>query len=321
MQKKSENALQIGIFFVGALDKTGDKWYHYMNSMLEECTVVGRVIFVTAFKGGVGKTTVSSGIACALASLGKKVCVVDADFGMRCMDLVLGLSDAAMYDCSDVLTGTVGLSDALLQCPSAPGVWFLPAPIRYDGRPFERETVERVFSELRDMFDFCILDSSAELTGYYRLFADVADDALVVTLHQTVSIRAAEKTAAHLASFGHYNVKLVVNCFREEQAKKGTLPCLTEIILRSSVPLLGVVPRSEDLQEDQEAVRLPLTGKENAKLKPYEAALLNIASRLCGLTVPLWDGVEKPKRKKKCLLLRKKTAEQADNGRKVGASV
>lgn len=267
---------------------------------------MGRVIFVTAFKGGVGKTTVSAGIACALAALGKRVCIVDADFGMRCMDLVLGMADYAMYDCSDVLQGNCTVTDALLPVNDCEGLWFLPAPIRYDGAMPDRERALNMIAYLKERFDFCILDSSAELTPYYRLFADLADDAIVVTLHQSVAIRAAEKTAAHLASFGHRRVHLVVNCFSEEKAKSRKLPTLPDIIFRSSVPLIGVVPRSDRLPEDQEAVSLALSGEPNRRLADYEAAFLNIACRMCGLEIPLWKGVSFPKRKGSALRAREK---------------
>lgn len=262
---------------------------------------LGRVIFVTAFKGGVGKTTVSAGLACALATLGKKVCVVDADFGMRCMDLVLGMEDNALYDCYDVLTGNCEPGSAIASVNGIRSLWFVPAPIRYDGGILLRERADAFFAYLREQFDFCIIDSSAELSDYYRLFADEADEAVVVTLHQSTAIRAAEKTAANLSSFGFRQVRLVVNCYRDAEAQKGTLPGLAEIIYRSSVALVGAVPLSDRLQVDQESRRLPFTGRDFERLRPYEAAYLNIALRVLGAWVPLREGVDRPGRKKKAI--------------------
>ena len=267
---------------------------------------MGRVIFVTAFKGGVGKTTVTAGIACALSALGKRVCIMDADFGMRCMDMVLGMSDFAMYDCSDVLQKRCNVTDALLPIGDFDCMWFLPAPIHYDGTIPDRARAAELISYLKDRFDYTFLDSSAELTPYYRVFADLCDEAIVVSLHQSVAIRAAEKTAAHLASFGHRRVNMVVNCFSEEKASEGKLPTLLEMIYRSSVPLLGAVPRSDTLPEDQECAFLTMTGDPKLKLRNYEVAFLNIACRLCGLEIPLWKGVSAPKRKKTVLAEREK---------------
>ena len=183
---------------------------------------MGRVIFVTAFKGGVGKTTAAAGIAAALASLGKRVCIVDADFGMRCMDLVLGLENSVLFDCGDVLAGRCSLEDALM---------------RVD------ESGNLRFASIRANCDYCIVDSSAELTDYYRSFAREADEAVVVSLHQSTSIRAAEKTAANLAAIGYRRVRLLVNGYRYRFAAEGRLPTVLEVIRRSSVPLLGGDPR------------------------------------------------------------------------------
>lgn len=262
---------------------------------------MGRVIFVTAFKGGVGKTTSAAGIAAALAALGKKVCVLDADFGMRCMDLVLGMESRVLFDCSDVLTGRCTLSEAIVPVGDDGSLWFLPAPMRYDGRPFAKEKADAMFAELRDAYDFCLVDSSAELSDYYRLFAGEADEAIVVSLHQSTAVRAAEKTAANLASFGHWRIRLVVNGYRAGMAFAGKLPTMLEMIRRSSVPLLGAVPFAETLPADQERGETAFGGKARRRLKPYEAAFLNIALRLCGADVPLLEGVVPPGRKAACL--------------------
>lgn len=271
------------------------------NSMLEECTVLGRVIFVTAFKGGVGKTTVAAGIAAALAAMGKKVCVVDADFGMRCMDLVLGMEDRVLYDCADVLFGRCEPAEATVQIPEREFLWFLPAPIRYEGGALPRERLDGMFAFLREKFDYCIVDSSAELSEYYRQFAIHADEAVVVCLHQSTAVRAAEKTAANLASFGCGQIRLVVNGYRASCAGEGSLPTILEMIRRSSVPLIGTVPLSEEIPTEQEKGTIALGGKEFRRLRPYEAAFLNIALRLCGAHIPLLQGVSRPGRRKRSI--------------------
>lgn len=262
---------------------------------------MGRVIFVTAFKGGVGKTTVCAGIAAALAALGKRVCVVDADFGMRCMDLVLGMEDRVLYDCTDVLSGRCQPSDAIVRVAEREELWFLPAPMRYDGGALPREELEKLFAFLRGSYDFCLVDSSAELSEYYRQFARQADEAVIVSLHQSTAVRAAEKTAANLASFGHRQVRLVVNGYRASRAEDGSLPTILEMIRRSSVPLIGAVPMSEELPTEQEKGTVAFGGKDFRRLRPFEAAFLNIALRLCGAQVPLLRGVTRPGRRKRCI--------------------
>lgn len=270
------------------------------NSMLEGCAVLGRVIFVTAFKGGVGKTTVSAGIAEALAVLGKRVCLVDADFGMRCLDLVLGMESDVLYDCSDVLAGRCELTDAVAPVEGCDGLWFLASPIRFDGRELPKERVNALFDELRRQYDLCIVDSSAEMSPYYRDFACAADEALVVTLHQSTAIRAAEKTAANLAQLGYTRMHLVVNGYRAKSAEKGELPSLLGMIRCSAVPLVGAVPFCESLPTEQERANKLLSGRRR-RARTYEVAFLNIALRLCGVQLPLLKGVQRPGSRKKCL--------------------
>ncbi|MEG2117964.1 MAG: AAA family ATPase, partial [Clostridia bacterium] len=93
--------------------------------------ILGRAIFVTSFKGGVGKTTVSANLASALAFIGKKVLVVDGDFGMRCMDMVLGLENEIVFNIYDVLTNKCSYEEAILQYENS-GFDFMPAPMLFD---------------------------------------------------------------------------------------------------------------------------------------------------------------------------------------------
>lgn len=259
---------------------------------------MGRIIFVTSFKGGVGKTTVSANIASALALLGRRVLVVDADYGNRCMDLVLGMEDACLFDGADAITGRVDVHKAVKQHGVAAGLYFLPAPAFFSGSLSPEDTTA-FFARLKADFDFIIVDSSAEDGDNYRAFARAAEDALVVTFHQTTAIRAAEKTAARLAELGYSNIRMVVNCYRAGAADKGLLPSMYDIIQGAKVQLIGAIPADEQVPLTQEAGRLPYLGK--GRLAPYEAATLNIAKRLMGASVPLFKDVYRPKKLKKYL--------------------
>ena len=108
---------------------------------------MGGSIFVTSFKGGVGKTTVCANLAGALCNLGHTVLVVDGDFGMRCMDIVLGLENEALFDLGDVLAGRTELERAVLQSPRVPSLSFLPAPMNCRVPP-GREAVAGVIDAL-----------------------------------------------------------------------------------------------------------------------------------------------------------------------------
>lgn len=258
---------------------------------------MGRVLFVTGFKGGVGKTTVAANIASTLRAAGKRVLLIDGDFGMRCMDLVLGLESETLFDCSDVLRGDCAATAAMAEVRGDSGFCFIPAPINYTGETFSPESYSDLISSVREDFDFVIIDSCAEATPYYISFARLADEALIITLHQSTSVRAAEKTATRLSALGVNTLSLVVNCYRDSYAASGELPDIADIIERSSVKLMGVVPFDGELQANQEAARLAFTGDGRKKVSQSEAAFFNIAMRLCGKRARLFENVAYPKRR------------------------
>lgn len=260
-------------------------------------SALGRVIFVTGFKGGVGKTTVSANLAATLYALGNKVLVIDGDFGMRCMDMVLGLESETLFDCSDVLTGRCSPTAAMCEVRNRTGFSFIPAPMNLADEKIPKSAFADFINEVRNDFDYIIIDSCAEMTDYYMAFAATADEAVIVTLHQSTSVRAAEKTAARLSMMGISKLSLVVNGYRASFAEKGKLPDIVEIINRSSVRLLGVVPYGEKLQASQEAAELAFMGDMKKKASKWEAAFYNIAQRLCGKRVLLFAGAESLKKR------------------------
>jgi len=256
-------------------------------------TAAGRVIFITSFKGGVGKTTAAANIAAALRAFGYRALVIDGDFGMRCMDLVLGCESDTVFDCFDVLTGRCEPEKAIAE---SEGLFFMPAPMNYSGEPIPADSFFALFSKLRQKFDFIIIDSSADPSPYYLSFARVADEAIIVAHHQSTAVRAAEKTAAKLSEW-FSDPKLIINGFHREYAEKGKLPSIVDIINRSTVGLIGVIPFDENLPADQEKGYVTLSSEKNARLKKYEAAFVNTTLRLLGKRVPLFHNVFTPKRK------------------------
>jgi len=210
---------------------------------------------------------------------------------------VLGLEDEAIFDCSDVLTGRCSATAALTEVDESGKFSFIPAPINHTDGTLPDSAYTELFNELREDFDFIIVDSCAEMTDYYTSFASHADEAIIVTLHQSTAVRAAEKTAARLSAMGIEKLSLVVNGYRANFAEKGRLPDILEIINRSSIKLLGVVPYSEKLQASQEAAELSFSGELRRKATPWENAFYNIASRLCGSRVKLFEGADQLKKR------------------------
>lgn len=257
---------------------------------------MGRVIFVTSFKGGVGKTTLSANLSAVLARLGHRVLAADGDFGMRCLDMALGLESESVYDIYDALCGRCPIEDAIIPCQKVQNLHFLASPMKRPATDMPPRLYLDLFNDLRQRFDYIIIDSSAEESPYYLSFASAADDALVVSLHQSLSIRAAEKTGMRLGALGFKNLRLVVNGYRESFVKGEALPSLYDLINLSAIRLLGVVPYDTNAVLDQEnGVTAFGTGDKTAS--PYEGAVYNIAMRIKGENIPLLHHVRKPKRK------------------------
>ncbi|OGO91499.1 MAG: hypothetical protein A2Y17_05980 [Clostridiales bacterium GWF2_38_85] len=258
---------------------------------------LGRVIFITSFKGGVGKTTVTANLAGALIYLNKRVLVIDGDFGMRCMDIVLGFEDYAVFDLYDVISGKCDIDSAIIYSETNPLLSFLPAPMNDDFN--SEDQIERIptqfeftklISSLRDKYDFILIDSAANINELYISFAKTADDAIIVSLHQASSIRAAERTATALSEMGFENLRLVVNCFRANDAAKNRLPGVVDMINRTTVRLLGIIPYDDNLPPDQEIGRIAYD-RNTKKRSKYELAVFNIASRICKNNVPLFNNI------------------------------
>ncbi len=259
---------------------------------------MGRVLFITSFKGGVGKTTLSANLSALLARMGHKVLAVDGDFGMRCMDMALGEENGAIYNVADVLSGECPAEKAVTKSESVQNLYFLASPAQKPQTIPGRESFLKLFASLRGEYDYIIIDSSAEETPYYLSFAACADDAIVVCMHQSLSVRAAEKTGLKLQELGFGSVRMVVNCYRAELAGSGALPSVAQMIDGSAIRLLGVIPRDDNVVIDQEK-GVTAFGTEDKFVSPYEAAVYNIACRLTGANVPLLQNVTKPKKKKR----------------------
>jgi len=223
------------------------------------------------------------------------VLLADCDFDMRCLDLLLGVENDVMYDLYDVAKDRVELDRMLIKDERSENLWFAAAP--YKGG---REITASEFSKILDMaleyeaFDHIILDTPGSLGVPSILESERVDNAVIIATHQPASIRAAEQTGAQLAQYGIEEQKLVINNFDFKGAVSGERPGINEIIDRSFVKLCGIVPYDNELMLGAE------TGRLACQIKKCEAdaAFDNIAARLCGESVPLFDGFRSSKTKR-----------------------
>ena len=243
--------------------------------------MMAKVVMVASCKGGVGKTTVTANLSLSLAKLGHRTLMVDCDFGMRCLDIVCGLSDRVTYDVCDCILRGVSPERAAVCDPRCDLLRFIAGPYRYPGG-IDEESFRAFLETASDLLslDYIVVDTHGGEGVEFSLAAPCADTALVVSTHQEASIRAAEETARRLSELGAKRARLVINCFDTRAARKGRLPGVLELIDRTRVQLIGVIPRDDLMLERQ------ITGALAAEDRSGRA-FYNLARRIDGESVPL----------------------------------
>lgn len=245
---------------------------------------MSRAICVASGKGGTGKTSVASGIACCLAGLGNRVVVIDADVGLRNMDIVLGVSDSALFDFTDVINGNVELERALARHPLVDNLFLLSAPLgEATGRDVTPRELAELVREIKRICDFCIIDCPAGLDFGFKLAAAAADAAILVATTDTVSLRDAQLTRKALRTRGITDIRLVVNRVRPSLIRRLSAANIDEAIDKTSTQLLGIVPEDRNVIEAANRGELIFKNLHAPAAKAYR----NIARRLCGENVPL----------------------------------
>ena len=252
-----------------------------------------RIIMVTSCKGGVGKSTVSANLGIKLALNGWRTLIIDCDFGVRSLDLIMGLEDEVIFDITDIILRGISPEKALIRDSRSENLYFCAAPYSY-----ETELDHDSFrSTLRDIgqrmsFDYIIVDTPGDTGSPFKLAASAADMALVVSTYQPASIRAAERTGILLEECGVTDRRLIINCFHTQGKEFDGQPGLLEVIDKTCIQLLGIIPFEDRLvdaqSQGQDIFTIP---SSNAA-----AAISSIALRITGKTVPLFTDFKKVKR-------------------------
>lgn len=265
---------------------------------LENCNIMT----VTSCKGGVGKSTIAANLAAALAEIGYRVLLVDCDFTVRSLDLILGLEDRAIYDVYDVISGSVSPDKALIKDPRSENLFFLCAPYGKTEDMIEEDRFGPMILNYAKEggFDYIILDTPGDIGKSFQMAASVSDSALVVSTNQPTSLRAAERTGAMLAEKGVGTRKLVINCFDTGRVTFSAEHSLTGLIDETSIQLIGIIPFDIRVMEAQSRRELVFSLKDSNVPVAYR----NIAQRLNGIQIPLFTGFRHINRKQLMTQLR-----------------
>lgn len=200
-------------------------------------------IVITSGKGGVGKTTVTACLGKALARLGLRVALLDADFGLNNLDVVLGLEGRVVYDVADVIENRCRVRQALVET-DVRDLYLLPSAHGYLGDRVTAQNIRLVLKSLAATFDYALVDCPAGIEAGFTRAVGACDNSIVVTTPHISALRDANKVIALLSSYGKAPT-LVINRVRGDLLADGKIPDKAEIesILKTEVS--GMIPETD----------------------------------------------------------------------------
>jgi len=249
-------------------------------------SAAARIILICSGKGGVGKTTLTANLGIALAKLGERTVVLDADFGLRNLDLLLGLENRIVYTAQEVLAETCRPDQALVKHKQEPNLALLPA-----GNPrmlewLTPDDMKKIVAMLAERFDYVLIDCPAGIEDGFKNAAAAAKEAIVITTPEVSAVRDADRVIGLLNTRGVAPVQLVLNRVRPKMMANQEMLAVDDVTDILALPLLGLV-----LEDEQVIVSTnrgePLT--LNGTASPAARAYQNVARRLRGENVPLID--------------------------------
>lgn len=208
---------------------------------------MSQVIVVTSGKGGVGKTTTTANIGTALNLQGKKVVLLDADIGLRNLDVVMGLENRIVYDLVDVVEGRCRLKQALIKDKRYEGLYLLPAAQTRDKDAVSPEQMKKLCDALKEDFDYVVVDCPAGIEQGFKNAVAGADRALVVTTPEVSAVRDADRIIGLLEANGISNTQLIINRVRMNMVKRGDMMAMDDVVEILAIELIGVVPDDENI--------------------------------------------------------------------------
>lgn len=242
---------------------------------------MAKIFTVLSGKGGVGKSTFCVNIAFALCEKGKKVLLIDGDAGLRSLDLLLGVDEMVLYDWADILNERCECSKARLFYDDK--LQLLPAPIEYPEALTKKE-FEKIINSYKDEYDYIFIDSPAGIGDLTKIYTACAEECIFIVTADSVSARSAYIASEELIKNGvkEEKMRLVINRFDKKAVKKGKLLNIDDMIDKTYLRLLGIVP------EDRNLMYASVTEKALSPYSDTKIAFKSIADRISGKEIPLY---------------------------------
>ncbi len=245
---------------------------------------MSEVIVVTSGKGGVGKTTTTANLGTGLAILGNKVVMIDTDIGLRNLDVVMGLENRIVYNLIDVVEGSCRIKQALIKDKRYPNLYLLPAAQTRDKTAVNPTQMLRLTNELREEFDYILLDCPAGIEQGFKNAIAGADTAIVVTVPEISAIRDADRIIGLLEANNIHSIDLIVNRMRPDMVRSGDMMSMDDIEELLATRVIGVIPDDKNIIISTNQGEPACAGKSSVG-----QIYINICRRIMGENIPLSD--------------------------------
>ncbi len=241
---------------------------------------LGRAIVLTSGKGGVGKTTTTANLGTALAARGARVVLVDADIGLRNLDIVLGLESRVKHHLLDVLEERAGVDDALVSDKHSENLFLLAAAQSREKDEVETEKMQALIAALRERFDYVLIDCPAGIELGFRNAVAGADEAIVICTPEVSAVRDVDRVVGLLGN--RFRPQLIVNRLRPAMVRKGKMLSVEDVNAILRLPLLGVIVDEPQIIVTTNRGEPLALQRESSTGAAYHA----IAARVAGEDVP-----------------------------------
>jgi septum site-determining protein MinD len=241
------------------------------------------VATITSGKGGVGKTTVTANLGVALAMLGQRAVVIDADIGLRNLDMVMGLENRIVYDIVDVVEGRCRLRQALIRDKRLPDLHLLPAAQTRDKSAVTPQQMIEICEQLRPTCDFILVDSPAGIEQGFKNAVAPADRVLIVTTPEVSAVRDADRIVGLIEAEEKGPPHLIINRLNTEMVRRGQMLSRDDVLEILAIELIGIIPEDRQVViSTNQGLPVVLDGRS-----PSAQAFRNIAGRLMGQQIPI----------------------------------
>jgi len=247
--------------------------------------MTGKVITITSGKGGVGKTTATANISAGLAALNHKVVCIDADIGLRNLDVILGLENRIVYDLVDVVEGRCKLRQAMIRDKRLPELYLIPAAQTRDKSALSPSDMIKVANELKKEMDYIVIDSPAGIERGFRNAIAPADEVVIITNPEVSAVRDADRIIGLVEAEEKGPAKLIINRINVDMVESGDMLDSEDVLELLAIKLIGLVPEDQNVIVSSNR-GVPIVMENNSKAGK---AFQNIAKRIAGENVPFME--------------------------------